>query len=274
MTYSSTVIDRTLSRLPRVEIQRSGGSPRQRVVLLHGFTQQGMWWLPGCINLLQHFDITVVMPDCPGHGSAAEGRSSITNFSDLIASELGFVHLVGYSMGGRAALDFSTRHRDMTGSTILVGSNPGIESQKERETRLLTDELLAKKLSDMKPSSEELKSFITSWTHQPIFGNLELSPQELALRVSNHPKGLAFSLREWGVGSQRSMWEEIAFAKPRGLFLAGSEDKGYVEIGKRMEISTLGSMRFQQVEGVHHNVVSQAPERFWSAVVEELALHL
>ena len=59
-----------------------------------------------------------------------------------------WVHVLGYSMGGRIALAFTIAHLQKVQSCIIESAQPGLPSEVERIKRCQADELLAEKIEN------------------------------------------------------------------------------------------------------------------------------
>ncbi len=102
---------------------RTGEGNKPPLVLLHGFSDNGLCWLPVARDLEAQFD--VIMPDARGHGLSARIHSGkqIDNAADaagLIAA-LGLHKpiVAGHSMGGLTATELGARCPDLVGGLIL-----------------------------------------------------------------------------------------------------------------------------------------------------------
>lgn len=97
------------------------------VLLLHGIAGSSQTWRPVVRPLSRNF--RVVAPDLLGHGSSTKPRTdySLGAFSVLLRDfldELGIsrVTLVGHSLGGGIAMQFSYQHPDYRQRLVLIGS--------------------------------------------------------------------------------------------------------------------------------------------------------
>ena len=102
---------------------RTGDSNKPPLVLLHGFSDSGLCWLPIAQELEAEYD--VIMPDARGHGlSVRVGQSqSINNADDAagIITALGLTKpvVMGHSMGGIATTELGARYPDLASKLIL-----------------------------------------------------------------------------------------------------------------------------------------------------------
>lgn len=110
------------------------------LVLIHGFTDNlGMWY-----NQTPEFSkrYRVLTYDVRGFGKTRGGRApySMRLFADdlhglLEALGIGSACALGYSMGGRIALEFALRHPEKTKGLILANSGVGAAPSPDMEER-------------------------------------------------------------------------------------------------------------------------------------------
>ena len=216
-----------------------------RLVLAHGFTQNGRCWGEFGDIVADSFDVTVI--DAPGHGWSGHDNASLQEAGELIVQAGGPAHYVGYSMGGRMLLHKALN--DQLGeirSLILIGATPGIESVAERAERKAEDNRRADRVMQL-----GAPAFIEEWLSQPMFAHLTDEQSAKVKRFENAADGMAASLRNCGTGSQESLWPYLGSLRMPVLILAGSQDTKYAEIGQRM-VDTIGSnARYVTIEGGH-----------------------
>jgi pimeloyl-ACP methyl ester carboxylesterase len=109
----------------RVSYRRAGDGPA--IVLLHGITSSSVTWTTVAAMLAERH--TVLAPDLLGHGESAKPRGdySIGAFAsglrDLImALDIGPATIVGHSLGGGVAMQFSYQFPELTERLALVAS--------------------------------------------------------------------------------------------------------------------------------------------------------
>jgi len=99
------------------------------IVLLHGLTLSGSMWKPQIEGLSDSFRL--IVPDLRGHGNSSAPKhgytirdyvSDIKNLIDQL--ELPKVHLVGLSLGGAIATEFSVDYSHLLRSTIVISPMP------------------------------------------------------------------------------------------------------------------------------------------------------
>ncbi len=107
----------------QIHYSRTGGEKPQ-IVLLHGFTDNGLVWTPVARALEQDYD--VIMPDARGHGLSTgpeKGFSVDLLVSDTVAviQTLGLQqpYVLGHSMGAHSAASLTSRHPDLVRALLL-----------------------------------------------------------------------------------------------------------------------------------------------------------
>lgn len=102
---------------------RTGDSHKPPLLLLHGFSDNGLCWLSVARALEAQFD--VILPDARGHGLSARVHPNepVDNAADAagIITALGLSKplVAGHSMGGLAATELGARFPDLVGGLIL-----------------------------------------------------------------------------------------------------------------------------------------------------------
>jgi 2-succinyl-5-enolpyruvyl-6-hydroxy-3-cyclohexene-1-carboxylate synthase len=246
---------------------RSRGLARQMpLVLLHGFTGTGEFWLPVAQRLARR---RCVIPDLPGHGDTdaplppEEWR--LDRAADALVAMLEALGerrfaLAGYSMGARLALAVALRHPDRVAALALVGATPGIADAAEREARAKGDLDLAQSIE-----REGIVAFSRRWEANPLFATqAAMDPALVASmrsqRHAQHPGRLAAALRAFGTGFQPPAHEAMASLRMPVLLMAGSLDAKFAAIARDMASRIPGSAACL-VPGAGHAVpLERAPE--------------
>jgi 2-succinyl-6-hydroxy-2,4-cyclohexadiene-1-carboxylate synthase len=171
--------------------------------------------------------------------------------------------VVGYSHGGRLAIQEAAREPRRFAGLVLVGATPGIEDDAERAARRSQDEELAAWIE-----SHTIEEVVARWESQPIFATQ--SPAVVAAqrpgRLSHDPRQLAEQLRTTGQGVLEPVWHALPTLAIPVLAIAGELDVKYAEIARRMGgVLPNGTARI--VPGAGH-----APQVERPAAVAELLL--
>ena len=139
--------------------------------------------------------------------------------------------VVGYSLGGRLALQLAAREPDRLAALALVGATAGIEDPEERAVRRAADEELARMIE-----ARPIETTVAEWERQPVFAGQppELVEAQRPGRLSHDPRDLAALLRTAGQGAPPPVWDRIAALPAPLLAIAGERDERYAEAARRL----------------------------------------
>lgn len=195
--------------LARTCLKEGTGTP---LVFLHGFLGTANDWQAVADRLPFH----CIGFDLPGHGKSPFRQSLTPDFcSALAAQKLPRLHLIGYSMGGRLALQFASSHPQRIASLTLISTHPGLDTEEEKQQRLLRDQTLAQEIRTL-----AIDEFLKRWYDQPLFKTLNAKMDIRRLRKNQNREGLAQALNAFSLGRQDK------FPLP-SLCLAGEHDPAY-----------------------------------------------
>jgi 2-succinyl-6-hydroxy-2,4-cyclohexadiene-1-carboxylate synthase len=266
---------------PSLWFETRGDRSGDPVVLLHGFTGTHRTWDELGERLAEKRFL--ILPDLPGHGrsgvSPSRAKMGIGPTSDAVAEVMGLAMggkgkkkaaLLGYSLGGRVALELACRHQELLSCLILEGASPGIQGDVEREERRAKDDSLADEIE-----RRGVGWFVDHWQETPLFATQkEIPPQACEAvrrdRLSNSARGLAMSLRGAGTGEMLPLWNKIEDLSIPVLLVVGKRDPKYAETGEAMHRMIPGSV-IVEVDGAGHCVHVERPEEFADIVGRFLA---
>lgn len=212
--------------------------------------------------------------DLPGHGLSSSPedpeRYSLDRFADDLAHVLDNLDVeratvLGYSMGGRAALRFAIKHPERLSALILESTSSGIHDDKARSERIATDNVLANMIE-----REGVPAFVARWEKLPMWatqsaiadsGRAELRAQ----RLSNNAKGLANSLRGAGAGADAPDMNSLSRISARTLLLSGELDALYIEHTRRLA-SVIPNAALKTIPGAGHAIHLEQPDAMLSEV--------
>lgn len=198
-----------------------------RLVLAHGFSQNGRCWGPFARHLARRHEVVLV--DAPGHGLSGHDDADLWESARLLTEAGGTGIYVGYSMGGRTALHAALAHPDAVRGLVLIGATPGLTDAGERADRRRADAELADRLLEL-----GLPAFLDSWLALPLFAGLSEAQAARAERLTNRSEGLAASLRHVGTGQQEPLWERLHELAVPVLAVVGDQDGKFAAIARRM----------------------------------------
>ena len=246
------------------------GNPKNpSLVFLHGFLGCGESWLEIARPLSENY--FCILPDLPGHGENTNlDINSPLNFDVLTdwLSELldeiptPKIHLVGYSLGGRAALTFACRYPERILTLTLESANPGIVDESERTQRLAEDSARAESIL-----KDGMSVFVERWYRMLLFASLNSHPKKLsAIKESasrNDPRWMAKVVRELSPGAQTPLWDSLPNLSFPVLLIAGGKDEKYAQIIPKMA-ERIPHAQQAIVPEAGHNVHAGGPEIYIS----------
>ena len=237
------------------------------LVFLHGFLGKGKSWLEIARPFSDRF--YCIMPDLPGHGDNTQLDITTPLNFDILTEWLSRlldqipvskIHLVGYSLGGRAALTFACRYPERILTLTLESANPGITDESERARRLAEDTVRAESILE-----DGMPAFVENWYHMPLFASLKFHPQKFTAikesAKSNRPDWMAKVIRELSPGTQTPLWDSLSNLSFPVLLIAGEKDEKYVQVIHKMA-KRIPNSRSVIVPEAGHNVHAEQPEEF------------
>lgn len=257
-----------------IHVASSGSG--QPLVLLHGFTGSTATW--DYLRSRLESSHRVIAIDLPGHGRSSSpsdaSRYSLDRLADdliTVFDALGLtsVALLGYSMGGRAALRFAVRHPDRLSALILESTSPGIEDLERRSERIAADNALAELIE-----KSGIEAFVSKWEKLPIWKTQEALHEDVrnslrTQRLRNDPRGLANSLRGAGAGVDPDVLNQLHRITAPTLLLAGELDSPYVAFARRLE-SGLPRAEVRLIPNAGHAAHLENPDGVVDAVTDFL----
>ncbi|MEK6753263.1 MAG: 2-succinyl-6-hydroxy-2,4-cyclohexadiene-1-carboxylate synthase [Chloroflexota bacterium] len=244
-----------------------GSSKNPPLVFLHGFLGSGQSWRN--INVALQENYFCILPDLPGHGENTKlDINSPLNFDILTEWLLQLldeipalkIHLVGYSLGGRAALTFASRYPERILTLTLESASPGIVDKSERARRLVEDATRAESILE-----GGMSAFVEQWYRMPLFASLNSHPQKLsAIKESashNDPRWMAKVIRELSPGAQTPLWDSLPTLSFPVLLIAGGKDEKYVQVIHKMA-EQIPNCKHIIVPEAGHNVHAEQSEKY------------
>lgn len=270
-----TLHDFDAGRGLHLHIAESGNGPP--LVLLHGFTGSAETWTP--FRPVFESAYRFIAIDQPGHGRSSSPADPslylVDRFGDALcrvfdSTRIDRAVLVGYSMGGRAALRFAVDHLDRVAGLVLESTSPGIADGKQRFDRAAADAELAESIE-----LDGIEKFVQRWERLPLWDTQRrLSDQTLSdqheQRLTNNPTGLANSLRGAGAGKDLPMLDAAMRIRVPALLIAGALDSKYVELGGLLE-KAIPYARLEVIPNSGHAVHLEQPEAFAATILEFLS---
>jgi 2-succinyl-6-hydroxy-2,4-cyclohexadiene-1-carboxylate synthase len=257
----------------RLHVTTSGTGPP--LVLLHGFTGSTRSWEP-LAPFLDGF--TTIAIDLPGHGGSESPsdptRYALRRFADDLVKVLDAVRvqraaLLGYSLGGRAALHAALAYPDRVSALVLESTSPGIDDSAERAARIQSDTALAGTIE-----RGGIRAFVDQWERLPLWSSQASLPDAVrarlrSQRLANQPRGLSNSLRGAGAGAAPSVLGQVGALRVPTLLVTGALDPKYTTIARTLEAAIDGA-RVAVIADAGHAVHLEQPAAMASEVTRFL----
>lgn len=245
---------------------------KKTVLLFHGFTGSLEDWRSVSTSLDKSFNYVGI--DLIGHGKsespdelAKYGAEEIVNQIDGIVSHLNLhkINLLGYSMGGRAALNYTVKFPGKVEALILESTSAGIKDQKDLQARIKSDEKLAKYVE--KHSIEE---FIELWLNLDIFNTQrrfsEYTRRQIKFaKMQNNKIGLANSLRGFGTGKMTPLLNGLRNVSCKTLLITGELDTKFTNINNEI-VNLYPNAEHKIIKNAGHNTHLEELEKFVNLV--------
>ena len=203
-------------------------------------------------------DIQIAAPDLLGHGSRG-GDRDISLESTLCA--LSTSHddckprpevLLGYSLGGRIALNWVLAEPQRFKALILISSSAGLQgAEEEREQRLETDTRWMERLA-----AEPLDTWLESWDRQPVFrrpDDRKIPELEAAQKRRHSADALGWAAAMSGLSTGRLpfLGNSLREIKIPVLLITGEHDSKFCELNASMS----------ELLEAQHSVIAKAGHR-------------
>jgi N-formylmaleamate deformylase len=253
---------------------RTGGN-KPPIVLLHGFTDNGLCWKAVAHVLEQDYD--VVMIDARGHGlsSGPDTDFDIEHLAEdtlgvILALELQKPHLLGHSMGAHTAALVAKHHPELVRSLLLedppwqgLTLPPFTDRDRERinaweeglhvlKAQSPTERIMAAHRNNPRWSEEEL----IAWAESKAQFDLDI-----------FSKGFVMTQRKWQVIVQNIPCPT--------LLITGNPSMGSVVTPKiaQLAIGTMRNGKIAHISGTGHCIRRDEYNQFMIAVTSFLQEH-
>lgn len=190
-------------------------------LFLHGFLGQKEDWnlLFSCMKSKRHAAI-----DLPGHGTAAMSTDIVLAVHDQMPKA---DYLIGYSAGGRIALELKERFPNDYGRLVLISTYLGMMNEQEKRNRWVQDRQWIELLN-----TSSLEAFLEKWYAQELFQSLVKNPifaELFARRKEQNPEMLAQFLHEYSVAKQQA-----GPLPANAILIYGEEDLKYATAYRKL----------------------------------------
>jgi 2-succinyl-6-hydroxy-2,4-cyclohexadiene-1-carboxylate synthase len=233
--------------------------PPRSVFALHGFAQTPSQWL----EIWPH----AATPWISGHGPnptfVPDFTAEVGRLAELALGLRPPRVLLGYSQGARLGLGMLADFPDLFERAVLVGVQPGLETEGERAVRVEWEQEVAHKLE-----VQGLDTFWAYWEALPALARMRMdpaAPSELARRTQLDARGLAWAMRTLGLGAMPNFWPLLPAISSQVELVVGELDTKFLALAERARPTFLDG-RLHIIPGAGHNPLFDAPQAMASLV--------
>jgi len=226
---------------------QSGCIDHPPLLFLHGILGAKEDW-EQVISLLENAFHCIAI-DLPGHGISPFSLPLEETVAEVLDHlQIQKCGLIGYSLGGRLALNLKRANTKRFPRPVLISTNPGIAVH-EKKQRKQTDQDWAEKLDTL-----SIKDFLALWYAQPVFRSLHQRPdlliQIIERRSQVRKEEVSYFLSHFSVADQQIYYPDDA------LFLCGKEDLKYADLYRTLPLPVESA----EIEGAGHVLHLENPE--------------
>lgn len=242
------------------------------IFLIHGFTGSIEDW-----HQFEKFfskDYNLVGIDIIGHGKSDSPSDLIHYKTDSIIRQIKKVKeavtgkkifLLGYSMGGRAALNYALNFPNDLVGLILESATAGIINSSLRFERHRTDKNLADFII-----SNPIEIFVDDWMNREIFQTQKNLSESVLNKIRNRKIncskiGLANSLLGFGAGVMEPVFDKLSEIRIPVQLICGEYDKKFVDINQQMQ-KLLPNSKLTIIKNSGHNVHLEETKQYADVV--------
>lgn len=167
--------------------------------------------------------------------------------------------LIGYSLGGRIALDIADQNNYKLKKVVMINSHPGLSTEKERLFRKDFEVTLLQKLKQT-----SLSDFMSYWNKLPIF----LFDKPVTLESPERYRKSAEIFDRFRLSNQKDHLPMIMMNKDKVLWIIGSLDEKYMDMAREKLLPNEIPLKF--IEGGHR--LFQHPQELLTILKDESIL--
>ncbi|WGE78946.1 2-succinyl-6-hydroxy-2,4-cyclohexadiene-1-carboxylate synthase [Actinobacillus equuli] len=238
------------------------------VIFLHGLLGSQQDW-QAVLDRLQNFpQIRPLTIDLPLHGASeyiachgfAHARELIHQTILQYIGNQPF-YLVGYSLGGRLALDYALNaNNPHLKHTILEGANIGLATDTERQARWQNDHQWAERFRH-----EPIVKVLNDWYQQTVFANLDQNKRSNLIKKRQNNSGLAIAtmLEATSLAKQPSYAQHLQqTTTPPITFFIGEYDQKFRNMAEQNQLN------YQVIPQAGHNAHYENSLSFTKALLK------
>lgn len=156
--------------------------------------------------------------------------------------------LIGYSMGGRVALEIAARKNFQIKQLVLINAHPGLAKEEEIKARIRWEDEILARLQEQSP-----EDFLTYWNDLPIFAH------DKPIKAQNKEsfQEAAQLFRRFRLSHQENFLPALQKHRDQVLFLIGKDDEKYLKMAN--EYLLPAGIKCRMLDG-GHRLFQKAPE--------------
>lgn len=246
------------------------------VLFLHGFTGSAEDWFPIFEQFPENYNLFAM--DFIGHGKSDAPTDSNLYTAENLVNQIKYVKdqltqnkifVIGYSMGGRAALSYAVSYPEDIKGLILESATAGIRNDEERKKRYDSDLKLVEYIE-----THSLDEFIELWNDQELFNTLRRFSNEKLKKIKKKKAtgskiGYANSLRGFSTGIMPPLHDKLKNIPVKVLLISGDLDTKFTGINARLT-KRFFKAKHKIVKNSGHNTHLEEPKRFLEIVTNYL----
>jgi len=250
--------------------QTQGSEKSPALVFLHGFLGNHQDWSETIEELKESFYCIAI--DLPGHGDSFavttpldKGFETTHRLIKNVLDDLQIKEyiLVGYSLGGRVALDYARTQQDGNLKALVLEScHTGYQNQDEIDNRYAYDLNWAKRFA-----TQSVIQSLNEWYEQDIFNDLTCQQKSNLVDKRSHNYGvcLANMLLATSLAQQTDatpfLEKNAAQAKPLPVYYCcGEKDNKFKTLGRAL--AKLKNIQLTEFAGAGHNIHRHSPLQY------------
>ena len=254
--------------------EQQGSNKNPTLVFLHGFLGNRKDW-QSTIEALKN-DFHCVTIDLPGHGRSVSTAVALKNGFGSCHQHIKFAldalniqtfTLIGYSLGGRIALDYARTQNDPRLTHLILEScHTGLDSNEEKQKRYQFDLAWAERFS-----TQSIEESLYQWYQQPIFEDLT-NQQKLDIieqRSHNYGVFLANMLLSTSLANQQCALPFLTKTSLPITYFHGQKDTKFSKIA--ILIPQNKNIKIECFNAVGHNTHQQDPINYANNIKQAIS---
>jgi len=170
--------------------------------------------------------------------------------------------LLGYSLGGRLALQALKASPELYDKAVFISANPGLQREKEKEDRAQNDLQWSQKFLEM-----PWDQVMSEWNAQAVFKESKNEPTRMEAHYDR--RALAQSLLEWSLAQQEDFRDLIAQHSQKILWVSGEKDIKFASIAMELK-KRAPVLRTEILTRSSHRVLFDRPSELAQAMIQFL----